>query len=117
MNTKPRHLLLRRRRRRRPVLGVLRQREGQQRVLGLAHAPAHGRDGVGPRRRADELREDGQAGLDVRIGDGGVALSNAEAQQLGIARVLLRDYDVVLLDEVISRDGLGVAGDFKTYVF
>jgi len=59
--------------------------------------------------RADELREDGQAGLDVRIGDGGVALSNAEAQQLGIARVLLRDYDVVLLDEVTSCLGPSMA--------
>ena len=54
VNTKPRNLLLRRRRRRRPVLGVLRQREGQERVLGLAHAPAHGRDGVGPRRRVHQ---------------------------------------------------------------
>ncbi len=42
-------------------------------------------------------------GLDTRIGGGGHALSTGEEQLLSIARVLLRDPQVVVLDEASSR--------------
>ncbi|HEY3382552.1 MAG TPA: ABC transporter ATP-binding protein [Vicinamibacterales bacterium] len=38
-------------------------------------------------------------GLDTRIGEGGIALSNGQRLRLGIARAMLKDAPIVLLDE------------------
>jgi len=51
---------------------------------------------------ADWLRELPH-GLDTLIGSGGVELSAGQAQVLACARVLLRDPDLVILDEPSSR--------------
>lgn len=42
-------------------------------------------------------------GLDTMLGAGGVGLSAGEAQLLAFARVLLRDPDIVILDEASAR--------------
>ncbi|HEX6540962.1 MAG TPA: ABC transporter ATP-binding protein [Ktedonobacterales bacterium] len=42
-------------------------------------------------------------GLDTLLGSGGVGLSAGQAQVLACARILLRDPDVVILDEASSR--------------
>jgi ATP-binding cassette subfamily B protein len=43
------------------------------------------------------------SGLDTPLGSGGAGLSTGEAQLLACGRVLLRDADVVILDEASSR--------------
>lgn len=42
------------------------------------------------------------AGLDTRIGQGGVRLSGGQRQRLAIARVILRNPPLLLLDEATS---------------
>ncbi len=42
-------------------------------------------------------------GLDTRVGDQGVALSGGQAQRLAIARAILKDAPVVVLDEPTSQ--------------
>jgi ABC-type multidrug transport system fused ATPase/permease subunit len=42
-------------------------------------------------------------GLDTRLGPGGAGLSAGQAQVLACARILLRDPDLVILDEASSR--------------
>jgi len=42
-------------------------------------------------------------GLDTPLGSGGAGLSAGQAQVLACARILLRDPDVVILDEASSR--------------
>ncbi len=50
-----------------------------------------------------EWRESLPNGLDTVVGTGGAGLSAGQAQVLACARILLRDPDVVILDEASSR--------------
>jgi ATP-binding cassette subfamily C protein len=60
---------------------------------------------VGAREWVDGLGQ----GLDTRVGAGATAVSPARAQQLALARVLLRDPPVALLDEATAETGSGHA--------
>ncbi len=48
-------------------------------------------------------------GLDTRIGRGGSGMSGGEAQRLALARVLLADHRVVVLDEPTAHLDAGTA--------
>ncbi|NEG70465.1 ABC transporter ATP-binding protein/permease [Bifidobacterium choloepi] len=52
---------------------------------------------------AKELVESLPGGLDARVGELGGRLSEGERQRLGLARVFLRNADLLLLDEPTSR--------------
>ena len=47
--------------------------------------------------------EDSPGGLDTKVGDQGMALSAGQAQRLAIARALLKDAPIVVLDEPTSQ--------------
>ncbi|OYW78802.1 MAG: hypothetical protein B7Z26_09170 [Asticcacaulis sp. 32-58-5] len=49
--------------------------------------------------------------LDLWIGDGGVTLSGGEKKRLGIARALLRDAPILILDE--PTEGLDAATETR----
>lgn len=53
------------------------------------------------------------AGLDTRVGGDGVPLSGARAQQLALARVVLADPPVVVLDEATAEAGSAGARDLE----
>lgn len=65
--------------------------------------------------RVEEMRGDAGQGLDIPVE--GDTFSAAEAQQLGLARVLLRNLDVVLLDEVTSCLGSAAAERILTLMW
>ncbi|MCH7230866.1 ABC transporter ATP-binding protein/permease [Glycomyces sp. L485] len=52
-------------------------------------------------------------GLDTMLGDGHFALSVAEIQQLALARVVLADPDIVILDEATAGIDPGSAGNVE----
>jgi ABC-type multidrug transport system ATPase subunit len=49
------------------------------------------------------MAEELPGGLETRVGDGGLTLSAGERQRLAIARAVLRDAPVVLLDEPVAH--------------
>ena len=77
-------------------------------------APGVGDDGIlaslsatGARGLVDHLAE----GLDTVVGVGGHVLTEAQAQQLALARLLLTDADLVILDEATAEAGSADAGE------
>ncbi len=72
-----------------------------------ARGGARRRSAPGP--RSDALPD----GLDDRVGDGALTLTPALAQQLALARVLLADPWVVVLDEATAEAGSAGARDLE----
>ncbi|WP_045821375.1 ABC transporter ATP-binding protein [Williamsia herbipolensis] len=56
---------------------------------------------VGARDWVDALPD----GVDTRVGEGGIALTAAQAQHIALARLVLRDPRVVVLDEATAEAG------------
>jgi ATP-binding cassette subfamily C protein len=52
-------------------------------------------------------------GLDTRVGEGGLALTAAQSQHIALARVVLADPSVVVLDEATAEAGSSSARDLE----
>ncbi|KAB1654781.1 ABC transporter ATP-binding protein [Pseudoclavibacter chungangensis] len=59
------------------------------------------------RARVDEIVERLPGGWDARVGEGGSNLSGGERQRVSIARALLKDAPIVLLDEATAALDIG----------
>lgn len=72
--------------------------------------PGLGRDEViaaATRARVDEIAARLPGGWDARVGEGGSNLSGGERQRVSIARALLKDAPIVLLDEATAALDIG----------
>ena len=59
------------------------------------------------RARVDEIADRLPGGWDARVGEGGTNLSSGERQRVSIARALLKDAPIVLLDEATAALDIG----------
>lgn len=59
------------------------------------------------RARVDEIADRLPGGWDARVGEGGTNLSGGERQRVSIARALLKDAPIVLLDEATAALDIG----------
>lgn len=66
-------------------------------------------DVVGAREWVTALPE----GLDTRVGEGGLALTAAQSQHIALARVVVADPSVVILDEATAEAGSASARDLE----
>lgn len=66
-------------------------------------------EAVGARRWADLLPD----GVDTLVGTGGHALTPVQAQQVSLARLVLRDPDVAILDEATAEAGSAGARELE----
>lgn len=73
--------------------------------LRMAKADATDEELMGALRDAElsDFIDASPAGLDTKVGDQGLALSGGQAQRLAIARAILKDAPVVILDEPTSQ--------------
>lgn len=63
--------------------------------------------GAATRARVDEIADRLPGGWDARVGEGGSNLSGGERQRVSIARALLKDAPIVLLDEATAALDIG----------
>lgn len=72
--------------------------------LAYAHPDASDEEIMGAAREAQlgEFIESLPAGLDTRVGERGLKLSGGEKQRVGVARAILRDPPILILDEATS---------------
>lgn len=73
--------------------------------LGAPHASPEEIWAVLRRLGADDWASDLDDGLDTLVGEGGLALTPVQAQQVAMARLMLADPQVVVLDEATAEAG------------
>ncbi len=71
-------------------------------AMGKAGVPDRAIRDAAERARATEFIERLPEGFDTRLGEGGASLSGGQRQRLSIARAILRDPAIMILDEATS---------------
>lgn len=70
--------------------------------LGRPHASVEDIERAARLARVDEIAARLPAGLETQVGEGGAVLSGGERQRVAIARAILKDAQIVLLDEATA---------------